>query len=154
MSASVGGGDGQEVELNLAPIIDCFTVLITYLLISASFISLGVLEVGVAASGSGEAAAATGEVPPTLIVHMKAGQVLDLKLTGGAKNLNDVRTAGPVNGKDWNTALLLQWVARTKTEHPSIGDITIQVDPAVNYSGIVQLIEALKQQIPKVYLGG
>ena len=36
-----------DFELNLASIIDCFTVLITYLLVSASFISLGILDVSV-----------------------------------------------------------------------------------------------------------
>jgi biopolymer transport protein ExbD len=41
MSANFGGGgNGQEVELNITPIIDCFTVLITFLLASASFLSL------------------------------------------------------------------------------------------------------------------
>ena len=35
----------NDIELNLAPIIDCFTVLITYLLLSASFLSLSVLDI-------------------------------------------------------------------------------------------------------------
>ena len=41
-----------DFELNLAPIIDCFTVLITFLLAGSAWISVGFLEAGIAASGA------------------------------------------------------------------------------------------------------
>ena len=44
MSANLGSSSGQEVDLNITPIIDCFTVLITFLLASASFLSIGFFE--------------------------------------------------------------------------------------------------------------
>ena len=44
------GSGGQDFELNLASLIDCFTVLITFLLASASFLSVGILDAGVAAA--------------------------------------------------------------------------------------------------------
>ncbi|NDF14013.1 hypothetical protein EB061_01655 [bacterium] len=43
MSAGGGGGEG-DVELNIAPIVDCFTVLIAYMLVSMSFIQLSIFE--------------------------------------------------------------------------------------------------------------
>ena len=45
MSANLGNSSGQDVDLNITPIIDCFTVLITFLLASASFLSIGFFEV-------------------------------------------------------------------------------------------------------------
>jgi len=44
MSANFGSDSGQDVELNITPIIDCFTVLITFLLASASFLSIGFFD--------------------------------------------------------------------------------------------------------------
>ena len=44
------GGSSQEVELNLAPIIDCFTVLITYLLVTASFLTFAAVDVSISAN--------------------------------------------------------------------------------------------------------
>ena len=59
------GDDGVELDfdLNLAPIIDCFTVLITFLLISASYISINIIEASVASvevSSEPSTAAASG----------------------------------------------------------------------------------------------
>ena len=42
----------KDFDLNLAPIIDCMTVLITFMLASASFLSIGILDAGVAAAGA------------------------------------------------------------------------------------------------------
>jgi biopolymer transport protein ExbD len=41
-------GASQDFDLNLAPIIDCITVLIAFILISTSFISIGLLDAGIA----------------------------------------------------------------------------------------------------------
>ncbi|RYZ61531.1 MAG: hypothetical protein EOP09_19835, partial [Proteobacteria bacterium] len=41
-----GGAGSLEFDLNLAPIIDCFTVLITFLLVSASFLSVSIFDAG------------------------------------------------------------------------------------------------------------
>ena len=50
MVSGSGGKKDSDFELNLASIIDCFTVLITYLLVTASFITLGILDVTVTSS--------------------------------------------------------------------------------------------------------
>src|SRR3989338_6075956 len=46
------GSQSQDFELNLASIIDCFTVLVTFLLASSAFLSIGILDAGIAAGGS------------------------------------------------------------------------------------------------------
>src|SRR4051812_14599722 len=90
--SAISSGSGQDIDLNIAPIIDCFTVLITYLLVSASFLSLAVLEVGVAASGDMappvEVPLKPVDPPLSLSVMMKQQGGFEVKLTGGEKNLN------------------------------------------------------------------
>jgi len=46
------GSHSGDVELNITPIIDCFTVLITFLLASASFISIGFFEASTPGPGT------------------------------------------------------------------------------------------------------
>ena len=41
----------NEVELNLTPVLDCFTVLITFLLASAGFLSIGFFEAALPGAG-------------------------------------------------------------------------------------------------------
>src|ERR1700735_826469 len=71
----------QDFELNIASIIDCFTVLITYMLISASFISLGVLDV------TDLTPRASGDITPdpqvSLVLEVMKDHDVLLKLNGG-----------------------------------------------------------------------
>ena len=48
MRAASDSKNSLDFELNLAPIIDCFTVLIAFILISASFASINILDAGIA----------------------------------------------------------------------------------------------------------
>src|ERR1051325_9357420 len=110
-----GSNSGQDVDLNLAPIIDCFTVLITYLLVSASFISLSIFDVGISASGE----AAPGQAPPvpplSVILQLKVSKGIDLKVSGGPQNVNLTFPIGANRQSAWDTdtlALKLQEVQR------------------------------------------
>ncbi|MGZ3709823.1 MAG: biopolymer transporter ExbD, partial [Bdellovibrionota bacterium] len=81
MSAGVSSGKGsQDFELNIASIIDCFTVLITFLLASASFLSIGIFDAGVAAG----AAESKDSKPPSvqILVELQPDHRLSVKLTG------------------------------------------------------------------------
>src|SRR5947208_300860 len=73
----------QDFELNIASVIDCFTVLITYLLVSASFISISALDIDVAGVGD----APQSEPPPVSIaVQLEDNRSLTIKITGAEKN--------------------------------------------------------------------
>src|SRR3954465_141066 len=101
MSAIQGDG-GQDFDLNLAPIIDCFTVLITYLLVSASFISLTALDVGVAAAGQADPNAVQPKtIPFNLSVQLAESRAIALKITGGPKSI-DVTVPVPATAGSWD----------------------------------------------------
>lgn len=146
MSASAGGDSNQDFDLNLAPIIDCFTVLITYLLVSASFISLTILDVGVAASGVGTPPPSNAVPPPTLTINLTTDNRIDLKLTGGPKKLS-ISQSLEVTGLTKKCTELLR-------SYPDIKDVTLFAQPTVSYRNVVRVIEEVKKVIPKVYLTG
>jgi biopolymer transport protein ExbD len=155
MSAGGSGAEG-DVDLNIAPIVDCFTVLIAYLLVSMSFISLGIFEAGVAASGppppdTQEQPLTPPEVPLSFAVTLNGLNQVELKLTGGKENLNQVITIEPkVNQAD--TELLEVKVGELVKAHPDLKEANIAADPVVRYKAIIRIIEAVKKKLPKVFL--
>src|SRR4051812_36631719 len=81
MNVGSGGSDSQDFELNLASLIDCFTVLITFMLASASFLSIGLLDAGIAAAGA--TSAAKSEPPPVNIaIELAKDESFVIKITG------------------------------------------------------------------------
>ena len=101
MSASVGEGSGQDVDLNLAPIIDCFTVLITYLLVTASFLTLSSVDVSVSATGTGAPPqASTGPPPMSMSIELKAGS--SLPLNHSTTSAGACATVLPAAGVAWS----------------------------------------------------
>lgn len=150
------GGSNQEFDLNIAPIIDCFTVLITYLLVSASFLTLNILDIGVAASGIAPPAAETP--PPTppvsFAVSLSAQRVITLKVTGGPRDLDLSYPIAPFPTGDWNIAGAVAKVTEAERYWPDVKEINVSADPTVRYREIIHLLDPLKKVMPKVYLAG
>lgn len=152
MSAgSLGNENDSDFEINLAPIIDCFTVLITYLLVSASFISLSVLDVQVASVSDQPA---QDQNPPTesqtLIIDLQANKTMNVIVTG--KEPVHMPIPASANGH-WDLAQLIAMVEGAKAKWPSIAEASVKADPTLEYREVVRIVEGLKKTMPKVFLG-
>jgi biopolymer transport protein ExbD len=148
MSAGISGGNGQDFELNLASIIDCFTVLIAFMLASAAFVSIGILDAGVAAAG----AEAKPGTPPAVNVTIELGadHKLTVKLSGKAtSNQSFAAEAGK-----WNYAAMTQALASTKSRFSDVAAVTLTADNATEYRDVVKTMEEIRKTIPVVLLGG
>jgi biopolymer transport protein ExbD len=143
------GSGGQDFELNLASIIDCFTVLIAFMLASASFLSIGILDAGVAAAG---AQAATSDKPPSvnLTVELAKDHKMVLKLSG--KSTSNT----PIEAKSgaWNYEELGRSLASTKGRFSDLNAVTLTADNSIEYKDVVKAMEAIRKTIPVVLLGG
>jgi biopolymer transport protein ExbD len=125
-------------------------VLITYLLVSASFLSLSVLEVGVAATGEAPPPALIDtppEPPIAVAVEMKQATGFEIKVTGGPKNL---AISYPIPTLD----LLRVKLAEVMKYWPTVTDISVSAEPTVRYKEMIKLIEQLHSVTPKIYLAG
>jgi len=145
---NVGGSSGQDFDLNLAPIIDCFTVLITFMLASASFLAVGIIECSIAAT-----APATADQKPAAIrvdVQMTMQKELDLKVSG--KTRID-RKIAPING-DWNTNELIGAIEALKKQWPDTRTMVLAANDDVEYLNVVRVMEAMKSHLPNILLGG
>jgi biopolymer transport protein ExbD len=151
MSAGVqGGGDSQDFELNLASIIDCFTVLIAFMLASASFLSIGILDAGVAAAGAQQANPSDKPPSVNIAVEIAPAGKITVKLTGKAT------TTTPIEAKDGkaNYEELNRSLASTKQSWPDVAAVTLNADNTVEYRDVVKTMEAIRKTIPVVVLGG
>ena len=153
---SAGAGDsGQDVELNLAPIIDCFTVLITYLLVTASFISLAAVDVGVSATGSGAPAAEPSGPPPMVMtLEVQGGGNVDIKVRGGESNQEFAFHVNPLPTGVRDDADLLVKLNDIKSRWPELKEASVSAEPAVVYKDIVKVIRKIQETMPKVFISG
>lgn len=150
-----GGEGGQDFDLNLAPIIDCFTVLITYLLVSASFISVAVLDVHVAALGEAppNPKRELATPPPSLIVFLRASGNVEFRITDSKKEAPAPFTLSALNGKQ-NLADLKKKATSYRQQYKNLEEISLSAESEVSYKDVVAAIEQLKATGARVFLGG
>lgn len=156
MSVQIEGG--QEIELNLAPIIDCFTVLITYLLVTASFLTLVAVEVGVSASPTNAPPQAEPPMPlePPMVMTvdvLDSGEIA-INVTGG--NLTkafDLKVEALPGGK-WDKPVFEKNLADIKARWTNLVEVSVSAGPTVIYQSIVDIIGVLKSTYGKVYISG
>ena len=146
MSASFGNSNSsQEVDLNITPIIDCFTVLITFLLASASFLSIGFFE----AYTPGNSADPQATEPDTeAVVRLKMNQSAELKIKG-KKNLTltfDLHSKEGIKG-------LNQEIAKLQAEHLQLNQVLLSADDEVDYQQISAVMGSLSETKLPVVVG-
>ena len=158
MSVSLEGST-QDVELNLAPIIDCFTVLITYLLVTASFLTLTALDVGVSANNptnlNTPPPPPPKEPPMTMTVDLTALGEVKIKVSGGTlpKDFESTIKASSIAGT-WDADQLEKSLTQIKTNWSNLTEASVSAEAAVKYKEIVNLINQIQKSLPKVYISG
>lgn len=143
-----GRGQSQDFELNLASIIDCMTVLITFLLASTAFISIGILDAGVAAAGT----ESTNTAPPPVNISMELTASHSITVKTSGKSTSSVSIAA--SGDHWNMDGLTQRLTALHQQWPTVNAVTLNAGDAVEYKDVVQVMDTARKTIPVVLLGG
>jgi biopolymer transport protein ExbD len=149
---SIGGKreGSQDFELNLASIIDCFTVLITFMLASASFLSLGILDAGVAAAGASQAATTEKAPAVNVTVELRKGFEIGLKVSGRETSTTEL---APVSGA-FNFDSLEAKLRSVRERWPDTQAVTLSAADDVPYAQVVSVMDRVRKTIPAVLLGG
>jgi biopolymer transport protein ExbD len=148
------GESSQDAELNLAPIIDCFTVLITYLLVTASFLSLAAVDVGVSATGTGDPPPPDSAPPPmVLALEIKASGTIGISLRGGTQTKEITYTVDAKAGV-WDASGLAGQLQSIVQKWPNVAEVSVSAEPTVIYKDIVKLIQQIQTVMPKVFISG
>lgn len=142
-----GKSRGQDFDLNLAPIIDCFTVLIAFMLVSASFLAIGIIDAGVAAGGE-EAKSSAPPPPVNVSVRIESDGTMKVTLSG-AEN-SEHRIASADKGLDDLTSRLQGY----HKKWPALAAVTLEAADGVEYGTVIRTMERVRKTIPVVMLGG
>ena len=144
----------QDFDLNLAPIIDCFVVLIAFVMISSAFASIAILDAGVSAGGD-SVKSMSPSVQVTISLRSDFGatvKVTPAKKTKGASEIVFPATHGLASG-EWPPKLT-DALIQLKRDWPELHSATLVADNSVPYQSVVNAMDLVRKYIPDVLLGG
>lgn len=138
-----------DFDLNLAPIIDCLTVLITFMLASASFLAVGLLDASAPTVGPSQA----GMQPASVMISVKLNSqnYIDVQVSGKRAL---VRRIEPGMGRELDTNALTSVMSDIKRDYPEYNHVILTPLDDVSYVQVVKAMEAIRGQIPSILLGG
>lgn len=139
-------GAGDEFDINLAPVIDCLTVLIVYTMVSASFLSLGVFGATVPSESM-----STVVSPPTIQVQVNLTRNHTIEVTTSGQERGKVTL--PPQGSEWDLNGLGEKLAQLKSRFSSLNTVTVIAYSGIEYRDVVRVIERSKRSLPHVVLG-
>jgi len=120
--------------LNLTPMMDVFTVLVVFLLITAVFTSITIMDLSVPTSAGGSAANKPNFAIEVIV--RKSG----LEIANG----RSVEAAIPkVDGK-YDLKKLSEMLVSLKAQYPEKEDATVLMEPKVEYDNLIQVMDAVR----------
>lgn len=147
LSAHPNGEGEQDFELNLAAIIDCFVVLITYLLASASFLSVAVMDVTAAAPSA--QVISNKDASIDVAVDLYRDHRMRIQIMGDANRKIEI----PDEGGSWNFAAFAEHLKSIKHEFPRLEVVVISGEADLAYDPLVRAVEIARNTVPAVSLG-
>jgi biopolymer transport protein ExbD len=128
----------KPVELLLVPMIDIFTVLVTFLLMTAVFSRITIIQLDLPSS----AAASPSEPDFRLeVIVRKEG----FELTNGRELIAAIPT---VNG-EYDMKALTEMALALKREHPQTETASVLMERGVNYDYLIRAMDAIRDtQLP------
>lgn len=124
----------KPVELMLVPMIDIFTVLVTFLLMTAVFSRITILQLDLPSSNS----AGAGTPPQFRLEVIVRHQ--GFELTNGSKL---IATLPKVN-EQYDFGTLTQMALSLKQQYPEANDASVLLERDVQYDYLIQAMDAIR----------
>jgi biopolymer transport protein ExbD len=123
----------KPTELLLVPMIDIFTVLVTFLLMTAVFSRITIMELDLPSAASG---AVTEPRFRLEVIVREAG----FELTNGSAL---IATVPKVNG-EYDLKTLSQLALSLKQDYPDADDASVLLEPEIAYDHLIQVMDAIR----------
>jgi biopolymer transport protein ExbD len=123
----------KQSELLLVPMIDIFTVLVTFLLMTAVFSRIAVMQIDLPSSVAANPAEPKFRLE--VIVRENGFDLSDGKVA--------IATIPKVNGA-YDLKALTEQVLSVKREHPTSEDASVLSERKVPYDGLIQAMDAIR----------
>ena len=129
----------QPSGLLLVPMIDIFTVLVTFLLMTAVFARIAILQIDLPSAADGKVAEPTFRLE---VIVRKNG----LELTNGTAVIATIPT---VNGA-YDLKTLSEIALSLKRENPQVDNASILLEEEVEYDNLIQVMDAIRStEVPE-----
>ncbi len=134
-----GRGRGVNVELNLVPVIDLMSVLITFLLITAVWTQVSMIQIG----SSLYAKKDDSQQPPKLTPNADIALKVDVKLEGYVLTVGTQIISLPKLNAAYDSAGLVAQLQRVKQLYPEKLDGIVSMSDDVPYENLVNTMDQL-----------
>jgi biopolymer transport protein ExbD len=135
----------KPTELMLVPMIDIFTVLVTFLLMTAVFSRITILQLDLPSSDAGGAPS-----EPTFRLEVIV-RPSGFELTNG----NTLIAAIPKVSGEYDYATLSELALQLKRENPEVVDASVLMEKQVKYDYLIQVMDAIRStRVPVDGLNG
>lgn len=120
--------------LNLTPMMDILTVLVVFLLVTAVFMSITIMELSIPTGAGGPA---PGKQNSNIeVIIRKTG----LQIADGST----VQAAIPKKDGKYDIELLSKMLVRLKEQNPEKQDATVLMEPTIEYDYLIQVMDAVR----------
>lgn len=134
---SGGRGRSTNFELNLVPVIDLMSVLITFLLISAVWTQVSMIQLGASFASPKDPNQEVITPPPLEDLVLR----LDIKATGYVLYVGkDVRAIPMLNG-EYDKEALAADLDKVKQMYPDKGGIKMAIENEIKYEHVVSAMD-------------
>jgi biopolymer transport protein ExbD len=123
----------KPAGLLLVPMIDIFTVLVTFLLMTAVFARITVLQLDLPSAASGNVTEPTFRLE---VIVRKEG----LELTNGSTRI----AALPAVNGEYDLKTLSELALSLKREYPQVDSASVLMEPDVRYDYLIQVMDAIR----------
>ena len=123
----------KPTELLLVPMIDIFTVLVTFLLMTAVFSRITIVELDLPSAASPVASAPTFRLE---VIVRKQG----LELTNGSALI----AAIPKVDGNYDLKTLSELALSLKRDYPDANDASVLLEPDIAYDDLIQVMDAIR----------
>ena len=121
------------VELMLVPMIDIFTVLVTFLLMTAVFSRMTIVELELPSAQSG------GVSPPAFRLEVIVREQ-GIELSNGAESI----AAIPKLNGEYDLKTLSELALALKRDYPDANDASVLLEPQIAYDHLIQVMDAIR----------
>jgi biopolymer transport protein ExbD len=124
----------KPAELLLVPMIDIFTVLVTFLLMTAVFSRITILELDLPSASSGPAVTEP-EFRLEVILREEG-----FEITNGTS----VIAAIPKVAGEYDLTALSELAQSLKSDHPDVDDASVLLEPEIAYDDLIQVMDTIR----------
>lgn len=138
--ATTGRGTGPNVDLNLVPFIDLMSVLITFLLISAIWVQVSLIQIG-----SSLYAKKTTDQEMEILPDMDIPFRIDVRSEGYRIVIASQSVTVPKLGELYDEETLLARLNQIKASYPDKTDAVITMEDQIAYNELIRGMDLLIQ---------